>query len=344
MGMHTTKVAVGEGKFALEAQLTVTPRGMAVYACSPEFAHLGATAQAIPRPEPGRTATVSILAVPCHRDEIPAHDIAAALATRFGVPVVASTGFHVEQAGRDDLQRVLDTTKELIAALEETAARILRAGWDEGGAGAEVVAVDAATGEALGPVGRIVAHAGEGILHQAFLTLLVEGRGEDARLLLCRRSPLKRLWGGVLADSCAGHPLPGPAIRSPGKTSRPPRRVASTKSLALRASPISSSTSDTWCTVRTTATAAASANGARCSQLMLSRASCISTKRRSRRCVAWPRPSSKATCRVTPSSWPPGSVRLSATHPFARPSLCERGSPFVTFHALETCKSFKFLR
>ena len=117
MGMYTTKVAVGEDKFALEAQLTVTSRGMAVYACSPEFAHLGATAQAIPRPEPGRTATVSILAVPCHRDEIPAHDIAAALATRFGVPVVASTGFHVEQASGDDLQRVLDTTKELIAAL-----------------------------------------------------------------------------------------------------------------------------------------------------------------------------------------------------------------------------------
>ena len=209
MGMHTTKVAVGEGKFALEAQLTVTPRGMVVYACSPEFAHLGATAQAIPRPEPGRTATVSILAVPCHRDEIPAHDIAAALATRFDVPVVASTGFHVEQASGDDLQRVLDTTKELIAALEEAAARILRAGWDEGGAGAEVVAVDAATGETLGPVDRIEAHTGEGVLHQAFLTLLVEGQGEDAHLLLCRRSPLKRLWGGVLADSCAGHPLPG---------------------------------------------------------------------------------------------------------------------------------------
>lgn len=209
MGMHTTKVAAGEGKFALEAQLTVTPRGMVVYACSPEFAHLGATAQAIPRPEPDRTATVSILAVPCHRDEIPAHDIAAALATCFSVPVVASTGFHVEQASTDDLQRVLDTTKELIAALEEAAARILRAGWDEGGAGAEVVAVDAATGEALGPVDRIEAHTGEGVLHQAFLTLLVEGWGEGARLLLCRRSPLKRLWGGVLADSCAGHPLPG---------------------------------------------------------------------------------------------------------------------------------------
>ena len=30
MGMHTTKVAVGESKFALEAQLTVTPRGISV--------------------------------------------------------------------------------------------------------------------------------------------------------------------------------------------------------------------------------------------------------------------------------------------------------------------------
>lgn len=258
MGMHTTKVAVGEGKFALEAQLTVTPRGMAVYACSPEFAHLGATAQAIPRPEPGRTATVSILAVPCHRDEIPAHDIAAALATRFSVPVVASTGFHVEQASGDDLKRMLDTTKELIAALEEAAARILRAGWDEGGAGAEVVAVDAATGEALGPVDRIEAHTGEGILHQAFLTLLVEGQGEDARLLLCRRSPLKRLWGGVLADGCAGHPLPGEDVAAATA-----RRI--NEELGITREPISSSTSDTWCTARTTATAAASANGARCS-------------------------------------------------------------------------------
>ncbi len=50
---------------------------------------------------------------------------------------------------------------------------------------------------ALGPVDRIEAHAGEGILHQAFLTLLVEGRGEDARLLLCRRSPLNDCGRGA---------------------------------------------------------------------------------------------------------------------------------------------------
>lgn len=205
MGPYTTTVSVGEGKFALQAVLTVTPRGIIVYACSPEFAHLGATAQAIPRPEEGRTATVSILAVPCHRDEIPAHDISAALATKFKMPCTCSTGFHVEHASKEDLQTVLDTTKELIAALEDCVARVLRAGWDDAD---EVVTVTEA-GEPVGTAERVEAHTGEGLLHQAFEIFLVEGTGVDARLLLCRRSALKRLWGGVLADTCAGHPHVG---------------------------------------------------------------------------------------------------------------------------------------
>ena len=125
MAFCTDTVAVGQGAFALEAVLTVTPRGMVVYACTPGYAHLGATAQAIPRPEPGRTATVSLLAIPCHRDEIPAHDIAAALATKFAMPCAASTGYHVENATAEDLQRMLDTNKALIAALEERAEALL---------------------------------------------------------------------------------------------------------------------------------------------------------------------------------------------------------------------------
>jgi len=58
---------------------------------------------------------VSILAVPCHRDEIPAHDIAAGLATKFRVPVAASCGFHVEAASDEDIQKVLATTKMSLA-------------------------------------------------------------------------------------------------------------------------------------------------------------------------------------------------------------------------------------
>lgn len=125
MGMRTETVRAGEGAFSLEAVATVTPRGIVVFACTPEFAHVGATAQAIPRPEPGRTATVSLLAVPCHRDEIPAHDIAAALATKFAIPCVASTGYHVENATPADLQKMLDVNKELIAALEQRIAKML---------------------------------------------------------------------------------------------------------------------------------------------------------------------------------------------------------------------------
>ena len=126
MAFRTDTVSVGQGAFALEAVVTVTPRGIVVFACTPGFAHVGATAQAIPRPEPGRTATVSLLAVPCHRDEIPAHDIAAALATRFAMPCAASTGYHVEAATPEDLQKVLATNQQLIAALEEKVAELLK--------------------------------------------------------------------------------------------------------------------------------------------------------------------------------------------------------------------------
>lgn len=54
---------------------------------------------------------MSILAVPCHRNEIPAYDIAAALATKFRVPVAASFGFHVEAASDEDIQKVLAMLK-----------------------------------------------------------------------------------------------------------------------------------------------------------------------------------------------------------------------------------------
>lgn len=115
--MYTKSVQAGTGAYRIEASVTVTPRGITVTACSPDFAHVGATAQAIPRPEPGRTATVSILAVPCHRDEIPAHDIAAALATRFGIPTVASCGLHVDNATGEDIEKLMETTRELIEAI-----------------------------------------------------------------------------------------------------------------------------------------------------------------------------------------------------------------------------------
>lgn len=77
MGMHTTKVAVGEGKFALEAQLTVTPRGMAVYACSPEYAHL-----LLCRRGPLKRLWGGVLADSCAGHPLPGEDVSAATARR----------------------------------------------------------------------------------------------------------------------------------------------------------------------------------------------------------------------------------------------------------------------
>lgn len=204
-GMQTTTISHGEGAFALEAQVTVMAGGIVATVCSPAHAHVGATAQAIPRPEAGRTATVSILSVPCHRDEVPAHDIAAELATRFRVPAVASCGLHIDDASQEDLDRLLAEVRDLTGEICAFVERAMRASW---GAPDQVVAVTP-EGEVLGPVDRDAAHAGEGILHQAFSIVAVEGAGEDARVVLCRRSPAKRLWGGVLGDACAGHPQPG---------------------------------------------------------------------------------------------------------------------------------------
>lgn len=68
-----------------------------------------------------------------------------------------------------------------------------------------VIAVDENDCE-LGYVSRTGAHDGAGLLHRAFMTLLVDAEG---RLLLARRSAFKRLWALIWADSCAGHPRPG---------------------------------------------------------------------------------------------------------------------------------------
>ncbi|OUP10533.1 isopentenyl-diphosphate Delta-isomerase [Collinsella sp. An2] len=209
--METRSFHVGEDKFKLEVTMVDTGRGITVTvgSAAPGAAHVGATAQAIPRPEPGRTATVSILAVPCHRDEVPAHDIAALVATELRVPVTATCGIHIDNATVDDIARLVDTAHEAARAVVDRARAIERARWDDED---QVVAVSRA-GDPIGPVDRIAAHEGAGILHQAFCVFLVEGKGDAARLLLCRRSPMKRLWGGVLADSCAGHPKPAEGLQ-----------------------------------------------------------------------------------------------------------------------------------
>lgn len=113
MAMRVRTLSCGEGRHALDAVVVVTGNGVTVTVCTAEHDHLGATAQAIPRPEPDRTATTSLLAVPCHRDDVPAHDLAAAIATRLRVPVAVSAGLHVDDADEGDIRALLDNARRL---------------------------------------------------------------------------------------------------------------------------------------------------------------------------------------------------------------------------------------
>ena len=58
---------------------------------------------------------------------------------------------------------------------------------------------------AIGIGGKIEVHL-SGVLHRAFSIFLVNAEGE---ILLQRRHPRKYHSGGLWANSCCGHPLPG---------------------------------------------------------------------------------------------------------------------------------------
>ncbi len=55
----------------------------------------------------------------------------------------------------------------------------------------------------LGSADKGSCHDNEGILHRAFSVLIFNSRGE---LLLQKRAPGKRLWGGYWSNSCCSHP------------------------------------------------------------------------------------------------------------------------------------------
>ncbi len=69
----------------------------------------------------------------------------------------------------------------------------------------ELILVDENDNE-IGHLSKAECHDGEGRLHRAFSVFLFNDSGE---LLLQKRSPAKRLWGGFWSNSCCSHPRRG---------------------------------------------------------------------------------------------------------------------------------------
>ncbi len=72
----------------------------------------------------------------------------------------------------------------------------------------ELILVDRDDNE-IGHASKADAHDGGGILHRAFSLFLFNDAGE---LLLQRRAPGKRLWGGYWSNSCCSHPRRGESL------------------------------------------------------------------------------------------------------------------------------------
>lgn len=64
--------------------------------------------------------------------------------------------------------------------------------------------------EVIGNLTKSRCHDGDGALHRALSVFILNGAGE---VLLQRRHPDKRLWGGYWSNSCCSHPRWGEAMQ-----------------------------------------------------------------------------------------------------------------------------------
>lgn len=122
--MFETQARAGEGRCTVLAKLTVTPDGAIMQVLGGEKPHVGAVALALPYPsqaDPDRvSASTTIVPRPAHKDDRVAGPLAEWLAISLRAPAVVVVGLHVQEAGREEIDK-------LVAAAWEAA----REAWEQ---------------------------------------------------------------------------------------------------------------------------------------------------------------------------------------------------------------------
>ncbi|MDN5302141.1 MAG: hypothetical protein PWQ60_1655 [Thermoanaerobacteraceae bacterium] len=107
----------GEGKFSLEAVVTVTQEGVNIYLGGGERPHIGSVAVSQPRSslkgDGGISCTTSVLNLLGHKDDCLAVPMAEELCRRLKQTVVVTAGVHIDNATAEDIQRFKDYCKIL---------------------------------------------------------------------------------------------------------------------------------------------------------------------------------------------------------------------------------------
>ncbi len=80
--------------------------------------HLGASALAAPRPslaDPGKiSATASVLALPGHKEDLPARELSLKAAAALDAAVCVCCGIHLDKAGPEEIEAVLVAARGLV--------------------------------------------------------------------------------------------------------------------------------------------------------------------------------------------------------------------------------------
>jgi len=121
--METQQFVKGMDVYKISATVTLCGIDVAVIIGGGEKPHIGAMGLASPRPSLQNkdvvSASVSVLCVLGHKDDLLARAAALRLASKFNVNVVVSVGLHLDNATTEDIEKLQTNFEAIIVEIEK---------------------------------------------------------------------------------------------------------------------------------------------------------------------------------------------------------------------------------
>ncbi|MCG9968908.1 hypothetical protein L9W92_12775 [Pelotomaculum terephthalicicum JT] len=104
--------AAGDGKYRVELMVSITGDGLVAHLYGGDKPHVGAVAISLTRPSISDNTKVScntsVIPLLGHKDDEVAKPIAEKIALAFGKPVVVVVGIHVDNAGPEEIKKIME--------------------------------------------------------------------------------------------------------------------------------------------------------------------------------------------------------------------------------------------
>lgn len=121
--VNTKQLEIGRNPYKISATVTLCGTDVAVIIGGGEKPHVGAVGLASPRPSLKDasivSASVSVICVLGHKDDILAREAALLLSSKFNINVVVSVGVHLDNATKEDIEKLKDNFDAIIIEVAE---------------------------------------------------------------------------------------------------------------------------------------------------------------------------------------------------------------------------------